>query len=107
MKKTKALKAAFPPSIPILAGFLFLGLTYGIYMRSQGFSSIYPISTAFFVLAGSVEFLLVSLLQGPFDPLSVLMLTLMINARHVFYSISMLEKYKDMGWKKFYLIFAL
>ncbi len=107
MKKLKALKAAFPPSTPILAGFLFLGITYGIYMVSSGFSPIFPVITSLFVLAGSVEFLLVSLLQGPFDPLAVLLLTLMVNARHVFYSISMLEKYSGLGWKKPYLIFGL
>ena len=107
MKKIKALKAAIPPSLPILAGFLFLGITYGIYMVSSGFSPIYPILTSLLVLAGSVEFLLVSLLKGPFDPLSVFLLTLMVNARHIFYSISMLEKYQGLGWKKIYLIFGL
>ncbi len=107
MKKTRALKAAFLPSLPILAGFLFLGITYGIYMRSQGFSFWYPFSMSLFVFAGSVEFVLVSLLQGAYAPLSVLLLTLMINARHMFYSISMLEKYEATGWKKFYLIYGL
>lgn len=102
-----ALKAAFPFTIPIFAGFWFLGLTYGIYMNASGFSFLYPMFMSLTIFAGSIEFVTVNLLMGAFNPLQALGLTLMINARHLFYGISMLDKYKGMGWKKFYLIFGL
>lgn len=100
-------KAAFPHTIPIFAGFWFLGLTYGIYMNASGFSFLYPMLMSITIFAGSMEFVAVNLLMGAFDPLQALAMTLMINARHIFYGISMLDKYKGMGWKKFYLIFGM
>ncbi len=102
-----AIKAAFPHTIPILASFLFLGASYGVLMASEGFSFLYPMATSMFVFAGSMEFALAGLLLGGFDPLSAVMLTLMINFRHVFYGISMVDRYKGMGLKKIYMIFAL
>ncbi|MBR5248119.1 MAG: AzlC family ABC transporter permease, partial [Lachnospiraceae bacterium] len=106
-KHIHALKAAFPHTIPIFAGFWFLGLTYGIYMNVSGFSFWYPCLMSLTIFAGSVEFVTVNLLLGTFNPLQALAMTLMINARHLFYGISMLDKYKGTGWKKFYLIFGM
>ena len=110
-KKTKqfrkAFKAAFPHTIPIFAGFLFLGMTYGIYMNISGFSFWYPMLMSLTIFAGSMEFITVNLLLGAFNPLQALLMTLMINARHLFYGISMLDKFRGMGWKKFYLIFGM
>ncbi len=106
-KYTRALKAAFPHTIPIFAGFWFLGMTYGIYMNVSGFSFWYPCLMSLTIFAGSVEFVAVNLLLGAFNPLQALTMTLMINARHLFYGISMLDKYKGTGWKKFYLIFGM
>lgn len=103
----KAFKAAFPKTIPIFAGFWFLGLTYGIYMNVSGFSFWYPMVMSFVIFAGSIEFITVNLLLGVFNPLQALMLTLMINARHLFYGISMLDRFKGTGRKKFYLIFGM
>ncbi len=103
----KAFRCAFPYTIPIFAGFWFLGLTYGIYMNVSGFSFWYPCLMSLTVFAGSVEFVAVSMLLGAFNPLQAFMMTLMINARHLFYGISMLDKYKGTGWKKFYLIFGM
>ncbi|MBQ8879784.1 MAG: AzlC family ABC transporter permease [Clostridia bacterium] len=102
-----ALKAAFPHTVPIMAGFLFLGASYGVLMASEGFSFLYPMATSILVFAGSMEFALAGLLLGGFDPLSALILTLMINSRHIFYGISMIDKYKGMGLKKIYMIFSL
>ena len=102
-----ALRAAFPNTLPILTGFIFLGISCGIYMTSSGFPFWYPIISSVFVFAGSMEFVLVSLLLGVFDPLSAVLMTLMINARHLFYGISMLEKYKGTGGFKPYLVFGL
>lgn len=103
----KAFRSAFPYTIPIFAGFWFLGLTYGIYMNVSGFSFWYPMLMSLTIFAGSVEFVAVNMLMGAFNPAQALAMTLMINARHLFYGISMLDKYKGTGWKKFYLIFGM
>ena len=105
--KQEALKAAFPHTIPIMTGFLFLGTSYGIYMRVSGFPWYYPALMAMTIFAGSMEFVAVNLLLSPFNPLGALVLTLMVNARHLFYGLAMLEKYKNTGLKKLYLIFGL
>lgn len=106
-KYLAALKAAFPVTIPILAGFLFLGMTYGIYMNVSGFSFWYPMLMSMTIFAGSMEFVAVNLLLGAFHPLQALAMTLMLNARHLFYGLAMLDKYRGTGWKKFYLIFGM
>lgn len=105
--KRKALKAAFPYTIPIFAGFCFLGMTYGIYMNVSGFSFIYPMLMSMTIFAGSMEFVTVNMLLGAFDPLQAFLMTIMINARHLFYGISMLDKYKGTGFKKCYLIYGM
>ncbi|EME75721.1 azaleucine resistance protein AzlC [Bacillus sonorensis] len=102
-----ACRAAFPYTVPILAGFVFLGIAYGIYMNSLGFSAIYPIIMSFAIFAGSMEFVAANLLLGAFNPMNALFLTLMVNARHLFYGISMLDKYRGTGKKKFYLIYGM
>ena len=103
----KAFKAAFPKTIPILAGFLFLGFSYGVYMNVSGFSFVYPMVMSAVIYGGSLEFLTVSMLLSPFAPLQVFTVSLMIQARHLFYGISMLEKFKGTGLKKFYLIYGM
>ena len=103
----RAFLAAFPHTIPIFAGFWFLGITYGIYMRVSGFSPWYPMLMSLTIFAGSVEFVAVNMLLGAFNPLQALAMTLMINARHLFYGLSMLDRYRGTGWKKFYLIFGM
>lgn len=102
-----AFKVAFPRTVPILAGFLFLGMSYGFIMTDAGFSMIYPIVTSAVVFAGSLEFLFADILKAPFNPLLVFFLTVMVNARHIFYGLSMLDKFKNTGWKKYFLIFGL
>ena len=103
----KALRVAFPKTIPIFAGFWFLGISYGILMKVNGFSFLYPALMALTIFGGSLEFVAASMLAGAFAPLETLLVTIMIQARHLFYGISMLEKYKGTGWKKFYLIFGM
>ena len=105
--KWKALRAAFPHTLPIFAGFWFLGLAYGIYMHAAGFSFVYPMLMSLLIFGGSLEFVAVEMLLSPFAPVQVLIMTLLIQARHLFYGISMLDKYKGMGWKKGYLIFGM
>ena len=103
----KAFRAAFPHTIPIFAGFWFLGMTYGIYMNVSGFPFWYPMIMSLVIFAGSVEFVAVNMLLGAFNPLQALAMTLMINARHLFYGISMLDRFRGLGWKKIYLIFGM
>ena len=105
--RMRALRAAFPHTIPIFAGFCFLGITYGIYMNVSGFSFWYPMVMSLTIFAGSVEFVAVNLLLGAFNPLQALAMTLMINARHLFYGISMLDRFRGTGLKKIYLIFGM
>ena len=105
--RRKALLAAFPYTIPILTGFLFLGFSYGMLMHAAGFPLYFPTLTSLTIFAGSMEFLTVNLLLAPFQPLEVLALTLMVNARHLFYGLAMLERYKGTGFKKLYLIFGM
>ena len=102
-----ALKAAFPHTIPIFAGFLFLGMTYGVYMRTSGFSFWYPMIMSVVIFGGSLEFVATSMLLAPFAPVQVFLTAVMIQARHLFYGISMLDKYKGTGWKKPYLIYGM
>ncbi len=109
MKNSKlaALRAAFPYTVPIFAGFWFLAMAYGIHMSVSGFSFVYPMVMSAVIYGGSLEFVAVSMLLSPYAPLQTFLMTLMIQARHLFYGISMLEKYKNLGPKKYYLIYAM
>ncbi len=106
-KVIKAFKCAFPHTIPIFAGFMFLGIAYGIYMNVSGFSFVYPMCMSFIIFGGSLEFMAVSMLLSPFAPPQVFITAFMIQARHLFYGISMLDKFKGLGKKKFYLIYGM
>ena len=103
----KAFACAFPKTLPIFAGFWFLGISYGLYMQAAGFSFWYPTLMGLTIYGGSLEFVAVSLLLSPFAPVQAFLAALMIQARHLFYGIAMLEKFKGTGWKKFYLIFGM
>ncbi len=102
-----AFRYAFPKTTPILLGFLFLGVSYGIYMYSMGFSWGYTLALSALIYAGSMEFVTVAMLLSPFDPVSAFLITLMVNGRHIFYGLSMLEVYRNTGWLKPYLIFGM
>lgn len=104
---TRAFKLTFPYTIPIFTGFLFLGFAYGVYMRSLGFSPIYPMVMCFTIFAGSLEFLAGNILLGAFNPLQAFLVGFAVNARHIFYGLSLLDKYKNAGKKKLYMIYAL
>lgn len=105
--KTKAFKAAFPYTIPVFTGFIFLGIAYGILMNSKGYGVGWSILMSLMAFGGSAQYVAITFLTTVFNPLYALLMTLMINARHLFYGISMLEKYKDAGLFKPYLIFGL
>ena len=105
--KTKAFKAALPYTIPIFAGFWFLALAYGILMNVNGFSFVYPMLMSLLIFGGSLEFIVITMLMSPFAPMAALTITLLVQARHLFYGITMLDRFKGMGWKKPYLIFGM
>ena len=105
--RIKALKSAFPQTIPIFTGFWFLGMAYGIYMNASGFSFVYPLCMSLLIYGGSLEFVAVEMLLSPFAPLQTFIMALLIQARHLFYGLSMLDKFKGLGWKKYYLIFGM
>ena len=95
--KLKALSAAFPHTVPIFAGFWFLSLAYGIMMNSMGFSFVYPMLMSMTIYGGSLEFVAASMLLSSFSPLTAFVTSLLIQARHIFYGIPMLEKLKDVS----------
>lgn len=103
----RALKAAFPLTIPVMTGYLFLGAAFGILLSSKGYSFWWSVFMSVFIYAGSMQFVSINLLTAIFNPLNAFLMTLMVNARHLFYGISMLGKYRNSGRKKPYLIFAL
>ena len=105
--KRQAFKAALPYSLPVCIGFFVIALSYGFLMRSRGFAVWYPIVMSACIFAGSMEFVTVELLLSPFAPVHAFLMALMVNARHLFYGISMLDRYKNTGWKKPYLIFGM
>ena len=102
-----AFREALVKTLPICVGFLFLGMSYGFLMKSSGFATIWTAAMSLFIFAGSMEFIAMNLLIASFNPIYSFLLTLLVNARHLFYGISMLERYRGMGWKKPYLVFGL
>lgn len=102
-----AFKAAFPKTLPVLAGFSFLGIAFGILMKTKGYGFGWSVLMSIIVFAGSAQFAAINYLTTIFNPVYAFLMTLMINARHLFYGISLLDKYKDMGKIKPYLIFGL
>ena len=103
----RALKAAFPHTIPIMTGFLFLGMAYGILMRTRGFHPLFPTVMALTIFGGSLEYVCVEMLCSAFAPVETLLMALLIQARHLFYGLAMLEKYRGHGWKTPIVIYGM
>lgn len=102
-----AAKAAFLDTIPVLTGYLFLGMGFGILLSEAGYGFGWSFFMALFIFAGSGQYLAVDLLAGGASLVTAAVATLLVNARHLFYGISLLDTYKGMGPKKAYMIFAL
>lgn len=98
---------AFKASVPIMAGYVVLGIGFGVLLRTNGYGILWAFVISLFVYAGSMQYVLVGLLSGGASFLTTALTTFMVNARHLFYGISMIDRYKNTGWKKPYLIFAL
>ncbi|MBQ8080967.1 MAG: AzlC family ABC transporter permease [Clostridia bacterium] len=105
--KLRALRAAFPHTIPVLMGFLVLGLAYGWLMKTKGYGVLWSVIASMFCFGGSMQFVMITLLTLPFRPLSAFIMSILVNARHLFYGISMLDKFKGLGKARFFLIFWL
>lgn len=103
----QAVRAAFPHTIPVLTGFLVLGIAYGVLMQSKGYGAPWVLLMSGVAYCGSMQFVAITLLTSAFDPLQALLMSLMVNARHMFYGVSMLVKYRGLGWKKPLLIYTL
>ncbi|MCH5275175.1 MAG: AzlC family ABC transporter permease [Lachnospiraceae bacterium] len=100
-------KHAFITSLPVMAGYIVLGTGFGILLSSKGYSFWWALLMSVTIYAGSMQYVGVNLLAGGASVISTILMTLMVNARHMFYGISMIENYRDMGWRKWYVIFGL
>ncbi len=103
----RALKAAFPNTIPVLTGFLVLGMAYGVLMQQKGYGVQWSVLMSAVAFCGSMQFVAITLLTTAFHPVQALLLSIMVNARHLFYGLSMLDKYKGAGKIKGFLIYTL
>ena len=106
-KQRAALKAVFPATLPVLTGFLCLGVAYGVLMASKGYGPLWSTLMSAIGFGGSMQYVAISLLVTAFDPLQAFLLAIMVNARHIFYGISMLDKYKGLGKVRPFLIYVL
>ena len=106
MTKTE-FRRAFLDTVPVMTGYLFLGFGFGLLMQQKGFGILWSGAMSVFIYAGSMQYVAVNLLSSGASLLTTALTTLMVNARHLFYGISMVDAYRDTGKKKPYLIFAL
>lgn len=107
MKLKKSFSYALRHSLPIFAGFLPLGLAYGVLMQNAGYNALWTGATCLFVFAGSLQFLMISFFTGAVSYVTVAVMALLINSRHIFYGISLIEKFRNFGLWKYYLIYSL
>lgn len=105
--KLSAARAAFPDTIPVLTGYLFLGAGFGILLAESGYGVLWAAVMALLIFAGSGQYLLVGMLASGASLASAAVATLLVNARHLFYGISLVDAYKHTGKRKLYMIFGL
>ena len=103
----KTLAAAFPLTVPVLMGYLAIGMAFGLMLQAEGYGVVWALAMSLTIYAGSGQYLGVSLLAAGASLGQVAFLTLMINFRHLVYGLSMLEKFRGMGRRKLYMIFSL
>lgn len=104
---TKVLKKAIVSTIPVLTGYLVLGFGFGIILKSYDYGILIAFVMSLFIYAGSMQYVAIGLMTGGASLITVALTTLMVNARHLFYGVSMLNKYKNIGKRKAYLIYSL
>ncbi len=103
----KVFRAAFPHTVPVLTGFSCLGLAYGVLMSAKGYGPLWSALMSAIAFCGSMQYVAITLLTLPFDPIGAFFLSLMVNARHLFYGLALLPKYKGMGKIRALLIYWL
>lgn len=103
----KVIKAAFSATIPVLLGYVSIGIAFGLLFQKAGYHAGWAFLMSLIVYAGAMQFISVSFFSGGISLLGVALMTLVVNVRHIFYGLSFLEKFADMGWKKWYMAFAL
>lgn len=103
----KAFRKAFPYTIPVLTGYLFIGTAFGVMYAEKGYSFLWAILMSVLVYAGSGQYLAVNFFVPGFSFIQVIFLTFMVNVRHIFYGVSLLEKFNKIGLKRWYMVFAL
>ncbi|MGN0721295.1 MAG: AzlC family ABC transporter permease [Anaerovoracaceae bacterium] len=101
------IKKAFIDTVPVMTGYLVLGMGFGIILKTKGFGVLWALAMSTFIYAGSMQFVAIDLMTGGASIAVTALTTLMVNARHLFYGISMVDRYKGAGRKKPYMIFAL
>ncbi len=105
--KSKTARAAFIKSLPVFAGYIVLGIGFGVLLAKAGYGIWWALAMSVTMYAGTMQYVAVSLLSGGATLITTAVTALLVQARHLFYGISMIEKYKGAGIKKFYLAFAL
>lgn len=103
----QAFRKAFPYTIPVLTGYLFIGIAFGVMFAEKGYSFLWAMLMSLMVYAGSGQYLAVNFFVPGVSFLNVIAMTLMVNIRHIFYGISLLERFHQMGKKRWYMIFGL
>ena len=103
----KVFKPALTATLPVMAGYLILGFGFGIIIKANGYSTALAAAMSIFIYAGSMQYVAIGLMTGGASLITTALTTLMVNIRHLFYGVSMLEKYQNTGKAKPYLIFAL
>lgn len=102
-----AFKTAFPRTLPVMAGYLFLGMGFGILLESKGYSFLWAFFMSVIIYAGSMQYVAIDLLATGASLISTAVMTVMIQIRHLFYGLSLIDKYKGVGKKKFFLMYEL
>ena len=105
--RSTLLREAFRLTAPLLAAYWLIGLGYGVFAARLGLGWWFPVLTAAVVYSGSVEFILASMFLGSFRPVHVFTMAFLVGARHLFYGISMLDRFRGAGWRKFFMVFML
>ena len=103
----KAFKKAFPYTIPVLTGYFFIGIAFGVMFAEKGYSFLWAMLMSVMVYAGSGQYLAVNFFIPGYSLINIIFLTLMVNIRHIFYGISLFDKLRGMGKKRWYVIFGL
>lgn len=103
----QAFKKAFPYTIPVLTGYLFIGIAFGVMYAEKGYSFLWAILMSVLVYAGSGQYLAVNFFVPGISFLQIVFLTFMVNVRHIFYGISLVERFNKIGKSRWYMIFAL